>query len=278
MAAAKVNLFLHVTGRRPDGYHLLESLVVFAGIADRISCATSDVLTLTVTGPFAPALGAEPNNLVLRAARLLAAESGMRPTGALILDKQIPVASGIGGGSSDAAAALRLLCRVWRRDPEGTTLDRIASRLGADVPVCLHNRPSLMRGVGEQLLPAPTLPNCGLVLVNPGVPLATASVFRARAGGYSPEALLPQGWDTAQAMAASLAELRNDLEAPAIGLVPVIADVLEAIADTSGCLLTRMSGSGATCFGLFGNAKEAAAAADGLARPGWWSWGGTLAP
>jgi len=276
-APAKVNLFLHVTGNRPDGYHLLDSLVVFAGIADRIAYQPSGELSLTVIGPFAASLAAEPDNLVLRAARMLAEANGLHPTGALILDKQIPVASGIGGGSADAAAALRLLCRVWRLNPGDHLLDRIAVKLGADVPVCLRNAPRRMRGVGEQLTPAPSLPPCGLVLVNPGVPLATMSVFRRRAGGYSPEAVLPSGWRTAREMAGRLGRLTNDLEAPAIGIVPAIQDVLRAISDTKGCLLARMSGSGATCFGLYADSRDAAVASGQLARPGWWSWGGGLA-
>lgn len=277
-APAKINLYLHITGRRADGYHLLDSLAVFAGIADRITFAPSDALSLAVTGPFASSLSGEVDNLVTRAARGLAAASGVRPAGTLTLDKQIPVASGIGGGSADAAAALRLLCRVWQLNPPAAVLDRIAAGLGADVPVCVRNRPARMRGVGEILAPAPTLPPCGLLLVNPGVPLPTASVFRARARGFSPVAVLPDGWETVHAMAASLSGLTNDLETPAIGLVPAIRDVLRAIADTRGCLLARMSGSGATCFGLFADAGEAEAAAAELARPGWWSWGGPLAP
>jgi 4-diphosphocytidyl-2-C-methyl-D-erythritol kinase len=276
-APAKINLFLHVTGKRADGYHLLDSLAVFAEVADRLAFAPSGTLSLTVTGPYAPALSAEPDNLVLRAARSLAAENGVHPVAALALDKQIPVASGIGGGSADAAATLRLLCRAWRLAPDRTGLDRIAAALGADVPVCLRSRPMRMGGVGEILNPAPAVPMCGLVLVNPGVPLATAAVLRARGGGYSPVANLPQGWDTAPAMAASLSELANDLEPPAMAIVPAIQDVLRAISGTRGCLLARMSGSGATCFGLFGDAREAEAAAADLLRPGWWSWGGPLA-
>lgn len=276
-AHAKVNLFLRVTGKRADGYHLLDSLAVFAGIADRITVAPSDTLSLAVTGPFAASLAAEPDNLVQRAARMLAAEAGVPPVAALTLDKRIPVASGIGGGSADAAAALRLLRRAWRLNLEDAVLDRIAAGLGADVPVCLRDRPMRMRGVGELLTPAPALPRCGLLLVNPGVPLATAAVFRARTSGFSPEAVLPGGWDAAQEMAATLAGLANDLEAPAIGLVPAIRDVLSAIAATRGCLLARMSGSGATCFGLFADPLGAEAAAAGLARTGWWCWGGPLA-
>jgi 4-diphosphocytidyl-2-C-methyl-D-erythritol kinase len=276
-APAKINLFLHITGKRADGYHKLDSLAVFAGVADLISFVPSETLSLTISGPYAPALEAEPNNLVLRAAYALAAEAGVRPAGALHLDKQIPVASGVGGGSADAAAALRLLCRVWRLDLADLVLDRIAAGLGADVPVCLRNRPMRMRGVGEILLQAPVLPRCGMVLVNPGTPLSTVSVFRARSGGFSPCAALPGSWDTVDEMAAALSGMGNDLEAPAIGLVPAIADVLRAITASPGCRLARMSGSGATCFGLFANALAAETAAAGLARPGWWSWGGALA-
>jgi len=277
LAPAKVNLFLHVTGKRPDGYHLLDSLAVFAGIADRIAVAPAEDLSLTIIGPFAPSLAAEADNLTLRAARALAAEAGVRPTGALLLDKQIPVASGVGGGSADAAATLRLLCRVWGLNPTDAVLGRIAGRLGADVPVCLRNRPMRMRGVGEVLTPAPALPPCGMVLVNPGIPLATVSVFRARLGGFSRDAELPGSWSTVDEMAISLSGMANDLEAPAIGLVPAIGEVLRAIAASRGCLLARMSGSGATCFGLFANAAVAGAVAAELARPGWWSWGGSLA-
>jgi 4-diphosphocytidyl-2-C-methyl-D-erythritol kinase len=277
-APAKVNLFLHVTGKRSDGYHLLDSLVVFAEAADRIRFTPSDTLALAITGPFAASLAAEPDNLVLRAARMLAAEAGVRPSGTLNLDKQLPVASGIGGGSADAAATLRLLCRVWRLNPINEVVVHIASRLGSDVPVCLQSTPMVMRGVGERLTPAPSLPSCGLVLVNPGVPLATAAVFRARApGNYTPEAALPDTWDTAARMAVALSGLTNDLQSPAIALMPAIQTVLRAIADRPGCLLARMSGSGATCFGLFGNVEDAKAAAGELAGPGWWSWGGGLA-
>lgn len=256
---------------------MLDSLAVFAGIADRITFAPSDTLDLRIVGRFGGSLTAEPDNLVLRAARTLAVESGVRPAAALTLDKSLPVASGIGGGSADAAATLRLLRRVWRAEVSDAVLDRLAAALGADVPVCLRNRPMRMRGVGERLTPAPSIPACGLVLVNPGVPLATAAVFRARIGGFSPEAKLPEGWDNAQAMAASLSGLTNDLEPAAISLVPEIREVVLAIAGMRGCLLARMSGSGATSFGLFGGADEATTAASDLARPGWWTWGGALA-
>ena len=273
-ASAKINLFLHVVGRRADGYHVLDSLAVFAGVGDRLRASPADGLSLAIDGPFGSALHAEPDNLVLRAARALAAEAGVEARAHLLLEKNLPVASGIGGGSADAAAALRLLCRLWGIAPEPAVLARLAAGLGADVPVCLAGRATRMGGVGEVLDPAPALPECGLVLVNPGVGLSTADVFRARTEGFSPAAVLPAGWVDAASMAADLAALRNDLEPPAVALRPVIAEVLAALAGTPGCLLARMSGSGATCFGLFPTVSAAAVAANGLARPGWWVWGG----
>ena len=259
-APAKVNLYLHLTGRRDDGYHLLDSLVVFAGIGDTLSAAPADTLSLHVTGPFAAGLAGEPDNLVLRAARALAAAAGVAAGAHLVLDKHLPVASGIGGGSADAAAALRLLCRLWRVAPQPAALARLAAGLGADVPVCLAGRAARMGGIGERLEPAPMLPACGIVLVNPGIAVATAEVFRARHGTWSEPAALPAGWDGVAAMAADLGGLRNDLEPAAIALRPVIGDVLAELAATPGCLLARMSGSGATCFGLYGDAAMARAA------------------
>ena len=277
-APAKVNLFLHVTGRRADGYHLLDSLAVFAGAADLLEAGDAPALTLELAGSFAPALAAEADNLVLRAARALAAAAGVPARARLVLTKALPVASGLGGGSADAAAALRVLARLWRIGPEGPVgavdLAALAAGLGADVPVCLAGRPARMGGVGELLAPAPGLPRFGLALVNPGVPVATAEVFRRRTGPFSAPASLPAGWPDTRAMADDLAGLHNDLEPPARALCPPIGEVLAALAARPGCLLARMSGSGATCFGLFPDAAAAAEAAVALARPGWWCWGG----
>lgn len=275
-APAKLNLYLHVTGRRDDGYHLLDSLVVFAQVGDVLCAAPADDLALSVTGPFAPALGGAADNLVLRAARALATEIGRPPQAHLILDKCLPVASGIGGGSADAAATLRALCRLWGEAVDSAALSRIALTLGVDVPVCLGSRPARMGGVGERLQPAPELPACGVVLVNPGVAVATASVFRARTGGFSQPAALPGRWQSAAAMAADLRRLANDLESPARGLCPAIDAVLAALAAQQGCMLARMSGSGATCFGLFADPHQATDAARRLMRDGWWTWGGAL--
>ncbi len=275
-APAKVNLYLHLIGRRADGYHLLDSLVVFADIADELRADPADSLSLTIEGPFAAGLAAEPDNLVLCAARALAAEAGVIPRARLVLHKNLPVASGIGGGSADAAAALRLLCRLWQVAPDPAALARLAAGLGADVPVCLAGRATRMAGIGERLAPAPVLPKCGLVLVNPGVAVATAEVFRARRGAWSLAAELPAGWPDAGAMATDLGKLRNDLEPVAVSLQPVIGDALSSLAAEPDCLLARMSGSGATCFGLFPDADAAALAVAHVARSGWWCWAGTL--
>lgn len=276
-APAKVNLTLRVTGRRADGYHLLDSLAVFAGVGDVVSATPAEGLSLSLAGPGAEALGAEPDNLVLRAARALADAAGVPPRAAIALEKHLPVASGIGGGSADAAAALRVLDALWGTaiGPEG--LRTIAAGLGADVPVCVESRPMRMRGVGEVLDPVPPLPPFGLLLANPRLALATPAVFKARAPGFSAPVAYPDAWRDAAALADWLRPLGNDLEAAAITLCPPIAEVLAAIAATPGCLLARMSGSGATCFGLFATPAEAGAAAATLPA-GWWRWGGATAP
>jgi 4-diphosphocytidyl-2-C-methyl-D-erythritol kinase len=265
-AAAKINLALHVTGQRSDGYHDLDSLVVFAGIGDRVSARPGRGLSLAVTGPQAAGLSAGEDNLVLRAARMMEG-----PGAALGLHKVLPVASGIGGGSADAAATLRALAALWSVPLPGP--DRIL-HLGADVPVCLFGRPCRMTGTGGLIAPLPgPLPAMALVLANPGVALSTPSVFAALdRRDHAPMSANPPRAGDLSAFAAFLAAQRNDLEVPAIRLAPVIAEVRAALAAQSGCRLARMSGSGATCFGLFGDrpAAEAAAAALRHARPGWW--------
>jgi 4-diphosphocytidyl-2-C-methyl-D-erythritol kinase len=274
-APAKVNLSLLVTGRRPDGYHLLDSLVAFGPAADIVHGAVAPGLSLRLEGPFAAGLRAEPDNLVLRAARALANWAG-RPAGAaLVLEKHLPVASGIGGGSADAAAALRLLCRLWEVDPGERALADIALGLGADVPVCLASRPARMTGIGEVLSPLPTLPMCGVLLANPGIAVATADVFRARVGPFSPAMTGILAWPDAAALAATLAGSGNDLEAPAMAVSPAIGPVLAALRALPGCLLARMSGSGATCFALFATPAEAGQGAI-LLPPEWWRSAGAL--
>jgi 4-diphosphocytidyl-2-C-methyl-D-erythritol kinase len=272
-APAKVNLFLRVVGRRDDGYHLLDSLVVFAGIGDEVVAAPRADLRLTLDGPEAGALRAEPDNLVLRAARALAAAAARTADADLRLVKRLPVASGIGGGSTDAAATLRALLRLWGIAPEAVDLPGLALTLGADVPVCLAARAARMGGIGESITPPPRLPAFGLLLANPRIAVPTQAVFRARAGAFSAPARLPAVWPDASRMAADLAGLGNDLQDAALSLCPAIGAVLAAIAAQAGCLLARMSGSGATCFGIFATPAHAAAAAAALPES-WWRWGG----
>lgn len=275
-AWAKVNLYLHVTGRRHDGYHLLDSLTAFPAVGDVLHYSDADSLHLDLDGPFGAVLVAEADNLVLRAARALALAAGVMARGHMVLEKHLPIASGIGGGSADAAAALRLLCGAWDIAVPEETMARIAVGLGADVPVCLASVPQRMQGVGERVTRVPVLPECGMVLINPGVAVATQTVFRARQGGFTPDADLTAGWPDAAALAGFLATTRNDLEPPAMALAPAIGVVLTAMRAEPACLLARMSGSGATCFGLFPTPDAAEIAAARLSRPGWWAWGGSI--
>jgi 4-diphosphocytidyl-2-C-methyl-D-erythritol kinase len=278
-APAKLNLYLHVVGKRADNYHLLDGLVAFADIGDRLSITPADRLAFAADGPFAQDLGGDSAaNLVVRAACDLAAAVGREAAFAFHLTKNLPVASGIGGGSADAAACLRGLARLWGLDPQGQEVLRVAARLGSDIPVCVAGRSCYIGGIGTDLAPAPTLPAVGLLLVNPGIGLPTPAVYRARHGGFSPP--MRFGLDPADAreLAACLALRGNDLTLAAIGIVPEIEAVLSAIAGVPGCLLSRMSGSGATCFGLFATeaAAAAGAAAIGADHPGWWVAPGRL--
>lgn len=271
-APAKLNLYLHVTGRRGDGYHLLDSLVVFADLADTLELSPAPVLTLDVEGPLAGQAGPVGDNLVLRAARLLAQATGTQRGARMRLVKRIPAAAGLGGGSSDAAAALAGLMRLWDIAPDRVDLPALALRLGADVPVCLAGRPAFVGGIGETIDPAPDLPPAGLLLVNPGTRLPTPAVFAARRGDFSSSARFATPPADAAGLAALLAGRGNDLTGAACGLAPQIGDVLAALAGLPGCLLARMTGSGATCFGLFDDADAAAAAAKSSALAGrdWW--------
>lgn len=278
-APAKINLYLHVTGKVPDdpkkGFHQLDSLIVFADYGDRLEVSPSNQRTLTIDGPFADGLSAEGDNLVMRAADGLAAVVGseVKNTGAAInLSKRLPVASGIGGGSADAAAALKALCRFWKVSPDPAALGELAASLGADVPVCLSGEPSFVGGFGEILTPAPPLPECWLVLVNPLIPLSTPEVFKHRTGEFSPANPFQKAPETAQELAELLSHRGNDLTAAAIEIAPDISEILAALENQPGNLLARLSGSGATCFGLFAE-KEAAMAAQkqiSAAQTGWW--------
>jgi len=270
-APAKINLYLHVLGRRADGMHLLDSLVVFAGIADEVSVRPADALSLVIEGPFADRLAAEEDNLVLRAARRLQTLHGSAGA-AIRLLKRLPVAAGIGGGSADAAAALKALARLWGIPATHPQLRAIAAELGADVPVCLAGGPSFVGGIGEAIEAPPALPPAWLVLANPGRALPTAAVFKARTGAFGAPGRWAEALPDAAALAARLRPLGNGLADAAIGLMPEIGEVLHALSRQRGCLLARMSGSGATCFGLFASQDEAHTAASRIgARNGeWW--------
>jgi 4-diphosphocytidyl-2-C-methyl-D-erythritol kinase len=274
-APAKVNLTLRVLGRRPDGYHELESLVVFAAASDRLTFAPGRELMLEVEGPRAAHAGANADNLVLKAARALATRVPGLRLGAFHLEKTLPVAAGLGGGSADAAAALRLLAQANNLTPDDTRLYEAARATGADVPVCLDPRPRVMTGIGEKLSAPLSLPELAAVLVNPGVAVPTKDVFARWAAAEPIAALDPAALNAASDLDRLLPLLvarPNDLEAPAITLAPVIADVLAALRAQNGCRLARMSGSGATCFALFSSAADAESADKMLSaqHSTWW--------
>jgi 4-diphosphocytidyl-2-C-methyl-D-erythritol kinase len=276
-ARAKVNLNLRVLGRRADGYHELESLVAFAGVGDTLTLAPDEPLGLSVAGPRAAGLEADDGNLVLRAARTLEKTFPGLRAGRFHLVKRLPVAAGIGGGSADAAAALRLLARLNGIAMADPLLHEVAAQVGADVPVCLESRARLMAGIGERLSPLLCLPPLFAVLVNPGVAVETAAVFRGL--GLAPGQRLASSEAAAAPVPASASELLatlaasgNDLAAPARRVAPAVEAVLKHLSGLPGCRLARMSGSGATCFALFDDGRASAAAAKVLhrERPGWW--------
>jgi 4-diphosphocytidyl-2-C-methyl-D-erythritol kinase len=275
-APAKINLTLHVLGRRPDGYHEIESLVAFADVGDRLAFHSGARLELLVQGPTAAASGANRDNLVLKAARALAERVDGLRTGRFMLDKRLPVAAGLGGGSSDAAAALRLLAQHNGLSLDDDRVRAAAGATGADVPVCLAAKARVMRGIGEILSGPSELPDLPAVLINPGVAVSTKDVFAALAAPALASPAQPDDFIAINADAASLISVltarRNDLETPAIRLQPIIADVIEALRGVPDCLLARMSGSGATCFGLFGSTGVAQEAAQVLQadQPSWW--------
>jgi 4-diphosphocytidyl-2-C-methyl-D-erythritol kinase len=286
-ARAKVNLTLRVVGRRVDGYHDLESLVAFADCADRLSLVPGPGLDLTTIGPLASACGETADNLVLKAARLLGERVPDMKAGSFTLDKVLPVAAGIGGGSADAAAALRLLAKLNNLALDDNRLVEVALLTGADVPVCLASRPCDMTGVGENLLPL-SLPKMPCVMVNPRVAVATKDVFSAL-GLRNGELLVgfsdiiqaptwPQAGASVEDWVEALAESSNDLEAPAMRIQPVITEVIAALNAANGAWLARMSGSGATCFAIFENTAEAQRAAQKiqLDHPQWWVHAGVL--
>ncbi len=269
-APAKINLALHVIGQRADGYHLIDSIVAFAQAGDRLIVSAASTDTFSIEGPFAGALAAESDNLVLRARDAMRATVSTTDPVSILLEKNLPVAAGIGGGSADAAACLRALRRLWSLPLSDRELSAIAIGLGADVPMCLRSRPLVAMGIGDIIEPVSAMPAMPAVLVNPNLALSTPEVFRHLAhknntGIPRPAADTADGWITA------LQTLRNDLQAPAEALQPAISDCCSILSD-SGALLARMSGSGATCFGLYADGQKAAEAAESIrmAHPAWY--------
>lgn len=276
-AAAKLNLFLHVGAPAADGYHPLCSLMAFADVGDRVEVREADALALQVRGPFGAGLDGEGENLVLRAAHALLdhVRRPLVPMG-LRLDKRLPVAAGLGGGSSDAGAALRLLREAWACDLSDAELEAVAASLGADGAACLWGRPVLAEGRGERLSPSPGLPAMDAVLVNPRVPVSTAGVYRAfdaaAVFGDVATPAMPDAFESVEELAGWLATTRNDLEESAVALAPEVGDVLDTLADEPEALIARMSGSGATCFALCSGDLEAEGLAERIEamQPSWW--------
>jgi len=284
-AFAKVNLTLRVLGRRADGYHELESLVAFADVGDVVRLQTGAPLSLEIDGPYAAACGTPADNLVLKAAAALAARIAGLRLGRFVLTKELPVAAGLGGGSADAAAALRLLVHANRQafsrvDFADQDIRAVALGVGADVPVCLESRARIMRGVGEELSPPLDLPVLPALLVNPRLPLSTREVFARLGGKFGTAPALAHVPRDFAAMIEWLGGHGNDLTDPAIACVPLIGEVLDALRALPGCRLARMSGSGPTCFALFASSEEVMAAARPLQamHRDWWICPTVLGP
>ncbi len=282
IAPAKINLYLHVGGLRPDRLHDLASLFVFAEDGDAIAVTPADALSLDIVGPFAaPLLREDPTrNLVYRAALALRAAYGVSAGARIVLDKRLPIAAGIGGGSADAAAALRALVRLWGLSPTPDALARIAFRLGADVPACLDGAPIHVSGAGEALSPAPPMPPLWACLVNPLVETPTGPIFRAYDAAHptppTPQ-LRPLRNRTIAGVVDLMAATRNDLQPPAMALRPAVGATLDYLGAQPGALAARMSGSGATTFALFADRQSAVRAAVGAGAHGWWSLATRLA-
>ncbi len=284
-APAKVNLYLHVTGKREDGYHLLDSLVAFSTVGDALRVEESERFSFHVDGPFALSLSdkerensADSSNIAVRAAVAVAEAAGRKPDISIHLTKNLPPAAGIGGGSADAAAVVRGLLGLWDLPFDAAFVDRLLRGLGADVPVCFYGRAARIGGIGEILTAVPSLPPLPAVLVNPLKACPTPQVFQSTRLSVRPSAPLPEKFEDTFSLTEFLKKTRNDLTEAAVSLVPDIAACLKALGDTDGCLLGRMSGSGATCFGIFATEKDAVRAAQNIrsAYPGWWVRAGAI--
>ncbi len=270
-APAKINLYLHITGRRADGYHELDSLVGFTAHGDVIQVRKHKKLCLKIHGPFGSSLQANDDNLIVRAARALARETGYQGGAHITVKKNLPVSSGIGGGSADAAATLKALNLLWETGLADEDLAALGLRLGADIPVCILGKVARMSGMGEAVSKLESLPPLGVLLVNPGIPISTHRVFQTHQGNFSPRVELQEIGD-AEVLYEFLACQKNDLQDLAIQIVPAIREALEILSAETGCRLVRLSGSGATCFGLFDNESLAKASGRAISRhyPNWW--------
>lgn len=269
-APAKINLYFNVTGRRADGYHLVDSLVGFTKLGDELTIKAGEPLDIVSDGPFADRMPPPYKNLVYQAAQTLADNAGVQARAHVTITKNLPVAAGIGGGSTDAAAAMKALSALWGVASDSVDLYELGLTLGSDVPACLLAKTTYAAGIGEVLEEAPSLPPAGILLVNPGVALVTASVFQARRGGFNPPDRFQDSPKDAAALAVLLSDRGNDLTEAAIRLCPVIRNVLSALEAAPGCHLARMTGSGATCFGIFDDLQAAEAAAPSITEDGWW--------
>ena len=272
-AYAKINLYLHITGRRDDGYHLIDSMFALVNVFDIITVSAAEDLLLEIEGPFSSAIGPNEENLVIKAAKLLAKKTDTKKGALIKLQKNLPPASGIGGGSSDAATTLKLLQHFWQSPITTNKLGRLATEIGADLPAFMLGKNCYVSGIGDVIAAAPNLPETNLVMVNPGIPLPTADVYNIETKNHSgifKKVLSPHY--SASSLARYLASSRNDLLPNALKIVPEIANVLRLLIKLDGCLLARMSGSGATCFGLYETEEKATKAAEIISsgNPAWW--------
>ena len=278
-APAKINLYLHITGMRDDGFHLLDSLIAFTKFGDEITLEPSNDLTITSHGPYATGMPIGEENLMIRIARKLQKTTSIDKGAAIHVEKNIPVSAGIGGGSADAIAVMRGLIKLWDLKINDEQIYKLALELGTDLPVCYFGKSAFVDGIGENIHPASQLPDCGILLINPNVTLSTPIVFENRKGGYSPEDnFINKNFNSPQKLAKLLDERCNDLTPAARQLVPIIGEILSALKRTPECLAYKMSGSGATCWGLFETFADAERAALALnqQRPDWWIMPTTL--
>ena len=278
LAPAKINFFLHITGKRNDGYHLLDSLVAFTDFGDEIEIKEANEFSFSINGDFGDALSADDNNLVIRAAKGLAEHNGRTPNVAIHLTKRLPIGGGVGGGSSDAAAVVRGLCKLWDIAPDSDFMDTLLLSLGADVPVCFNGQTARIQGIGEVIDTDYKIPPVTILLIAPNVSCSTPEIFRSFSGKYRDPIHVPQRFESTDDFVSFLKLCRNDLQKPAISIVPEIADCIEFLNQSTGCLFSQMSGSGSCSFGLFSDEAAAIKAEEQISinHPNWWARRGII--